>query len=177
MLKWKSCSTWSISLLMLRTTVTKKNIRINVIALNTFFFLGHYLWCSGLNEHEIKMKKESSNLTAASHLFFLCQKVLIFFFSFFARGIESTKLFFKYFILSIWLCLWWLWIACLRCVFFPNLVVVNIQIKFFGSHYYIALRCLTWWRSIERIVKQKRLQKKKTLYDEITICAEKNARG
>lgn len=164
----------NLSFVMLRTTVTKKKHTNQCDRIKNVFFSAIIYGVRGWMSTKLKWKK-NRQIVRPLRIFFFVPKSVNFFFSFFARGIESTKLFFKYFILSIWLCLWWLWIACLRCVFFPNLVVVHIQIKFFGSHYYIALRCLTWWRSIERIVKQKRLQKK-TLYDEITICAEKKAR-
>lgn len=91
---------------------------------------GHYSWCSGLNKHKIKMKKKKCQVSRLLRFVFFLPKSV----NFFARGIEVPSCFSS--IIHNQLCLWWLWFACLLCVFFLNLVVVNIQIKFFGSHYY-----------------------------------------
>lgn len=128
MFEWiqKSCSAWSI---LFEVKNNSEHFFLNQSYLILLF--GHYSWCSGLNKHKIKMKKkELPSLSAASFRLFFAKSV-----NFFARGIESTKLSFKYNTQSALLVM--VCDSLVFCVsFFLNLVVVNIQIKFFGSHYY-----------------------------------------
>lgn len=125
-------------LMLKRTTTRKKNMRIDVIVFNTFYS-DHYSWCSGLNKHEIQMNKKNRQVFLGC---FVSSVVVVVFFAksvnFFLLMVLKVPSRFSSIILYL-LCLWWLWFACLRSVFFPNLVVVNIQIKMFGSHYNVEV--------------------------------------